>query len=79
MFGFGTKSSELEKMMEWERFRKPGETFNYMGIKMIVVRYGTPAGDTEPKLFCRYSDRHWCLHHYSFAYYELPILREMNP
>jgi hypothetical protein len=75
---FGSKNAQIQKTLDWERFRKPGEWFRYIGVKMTVVRTGIPAGEEEPKLFCRYVDYNGEIHHYSFAYYELPILKKMN-
>lgn len=78
MSWFEKRDPDIDYYMDWESFRAPGETFEYLGITMCVVRFGKPEGENRPKMFCRYVDNHGNLHSYSFPHYELETLRKMN-
>jgi hypothetical protein len=61
-----------ESIRELREFRKKGETFDYIGIKMTVVghytlQYGAFGWQEYPSLRCHYVDNHGVLHDVEFT------------
>lgn len=69
------KDPTVERFEKLERFRKVGETFNYLGRTCIVTNHSVPTPwGPEPRLCFDYCDNAGVIHHLVFSVAELPAL-----
>lgn len=77
------KLQKQKAIAELKAFRDKGETFNLLGVTMLVVDhtkpFHTPWGiDLDPCLVCTYVDKNGVLQQNTFLRRDLPWLRAHN-
>ena len=63
---------EEEAIREFKKFKKVGETFNYLGIEMLVT------GIEDNQISVDYVDKNGVLQSTKFSCHELPLLIKQN-
>ena len=64
--------STEERIKEFKEFRDIGETFNFLGITCLVVRFESDIMTVD------YVDNHGVLQFSKFTYEDLPLLKKQN-
>jgi hypothetical protein len=69
---------KLDQINKLIAFRNQGETFRYLGLKMLVTGHSdiSATGRVIPELQCDYVDNNGVLRTCAFAFHELPTLEK---